>query len=93
MAVIDAKHNGFYVCGYNNFKVTIPPSYIMKEDLLQIKDGYKLLSFEEINDLEVEVVSVAKGLEFAIEKKKKEVVCAKLLQPLYVRKSQAEEGR
>lgn len=94
LAVIDAKHNGFYVCGYENGKVVFPPSYIMKEQLDEIKGDYKLLSFSEIKDLDVLVVSVADGLIKAIEEKKSEInEDINSLEPLYVRKSQAEEGR
>lgn len=94
LAVIDAKHNGFYVCGYENGKVVFSPSYIMKEQLDEIKGDYKLLSFSEINGLSVKVVCVADGLIKAIEEKKSEInEDINSLEPLYVRKSQAEEGR
>ncbi len=94
LAVIDAKHNGFYVCGYEKGKVVFSPSYLMKEQLDEIKDGYKLLSFGEIDGLSVKVVSVAEGLVKAIEEKLNDINAdINSLEPLYVRKSQAEEGR
>ena len=94
LAVIDAKHDGFYVCGYENGKVVYPPSYIMRDTLNQIKDEYTLLSFENINGLEVEVVSTVDGYINAIESKQGDITCdLDKLEPLYVRKSQAEEGR
>ena len=94
LAVIDAKHNGFYVCGYDNLKVSIEPSYIMKEEVLALKNDYELLSFEEIKGLETKVVSSLDGLILAVQEKKGETSFdLESLSPLYVRKSQAEEGR
>lgn len=94
LAVIDAKHNGFYVCGYHDFKVVIEPSYVMKDELLALAKEYETFSFENILDLEVKVVSTLDGLIKAVESKKGEVSCdLESLTPVYVRKSQAEEGR
>ena len=65
----------------------------MRPDLAKF-DGYEFLSGEEIKGLNTKVVSVEDGLIQAIEQK-----CDKVsgdinsLVPLYVRKSQAEEGR
>ena len=94
LAVIDAKHDGFYVCGYDDGKVIFEPSYIMRDKLNEIKDGYKLLSFEQISGLDVQVVSTLDGYVLAIEEKQNEITLdLDKLEPLYVRKSQAEEGR
>ncbi|MBQ3046640.1 MAG: tRNA (adenosine(37)-N6)-threonylcarbamoyltransferase complex dimerization subunit type 1 TsaB [Clostridia bacterium] len=94
LAVIDAKHDGFYVCGYDGGKVIFEPSYIMRDKLNEIKDGYKLLSFEQISGLDVQVVSTLDGYVLAIEEKYNEITFdLDKLEPLYVRKSQAEEGR
>lgn len=95
LTVIDAKHNGFYVCGYDSGKVSFPPAYLMRDKVEELVAEYgKVLSFEEISGLDVEVVSLADGLIKAIEHKEKEVTFdLTKLEPLYVRKSQAEEGR
>ncbi len=94
LAVINAGHDGFYVCGYQNKKVVLEPCFMMKEELIKLKPDYEFLSFESIIGLETEVVSVAEGMKLAIEDKK-HLVDENLdnLVPLYVRKSQAEEGR
>ena len=92
LAVIDAKHDGFYVCPYVS-GVAGTPEYLMRADLSRF-DGYQFLSFEEIKDLNVKVVSAADGLQRAIELKHDKVSSdINSLVPLYVRKSQAEEGR
>lgn len=94
LAVINAGHDGFYVCGYQDGKVVLQPCFILKPELLNLKENYELLSFESIANLGVEVVNPANGLVYAVENKKD---CLEynldLLVPLYVRKSQAEEGR
>ena len=94
LAVIDAKHDGFYVCGYNEGVVDLEPSYVMKDQLLELLKQYQGVSDQPINGVETEIVNVAEGLIKAIEYKKDKVSKdLESLVPLYVRKSQAEEGR
>ena len=94
LAVINAKHDSFYVCGYKNLTVSLPPKFISKEELLSLSAEYKFLAFEEIDGIVAEVVSTLSGLENAV-KAKRENISADInsLVPLYIRKSQAEEGR
>lgn len=94
LAVIDAGHGGFYACGYEDCRVVLEPCYLLKDELDKIKDEYKVVSFTEISELNCQKVNVADGLEIAI-KQKKDCLLYDLdkLVPLYVRKSQAEEGR
>lgn len=94
LAVIDAKHGGFYACGYQDGKEDFAPSYILTEQLQQLQKDYTLVADSEIAGFNVKTVSVLDGLIKAIEGKK-DLVTHDLesLVPLYVRKSQAEEGR
>ena len=93
LALIDAKHNGFYVCGYQDGKVVLPPAYLMREQVEELSD-YHFVAIAPVENMQVEVVCVAEGLVKAIESK---LDCINQdvdsLVPLYVRKSQAEEGR
>ena len=92
LAVIDAKHNGFYICPYVN-KIAGTAEYALKDRLADFKD-YTFVSGEKIEGLDTVVVSVAEGLKRAIEEKAGENSAdINSLTPLYVRKSQAEEGR
>ncbi len=92
LAVIDAKHNGFYICPYIDGKAG-GAEYALKERLADFKD-YIFVSGEEIQGLNVRTVSVSEGLKKAVEKKNGEISDdINSLVPLYVRKSQAEEGR
>ena len=94
LAVINAKHGSFYVCGYNGFEVDLSPSFISKDELDKLSKEYNLLAFEEIDGVNAEIVSVKDGLIKAIEMKKGLInLDANSLEPLYIRKSQAEEGR
>ena len=94
LAVIDAKHGGFYVCGYDNCKVDFAPAYILTEQLQEMQKDYTLVADGEIKSFNVKTVSVLDGLIKAIDGKI-DLVTSDLesLVPLYVRKSQAEEGR
>ena len=95
LALIDAKHNGFYVCGYNNGKVDFEPSYLMREQMLEVCKNYeKIVCATQVENLITKKVCVKEGLIKAIESKKDLISNdIETLTPLYVRKSQAEEGR
>ena len=94
LAIIDAKHNGFYVCGYEGGKVSLAPEYVMRERLLTLLEEYVGVCATAIDGVEVKIVSTCQGLINAIEEKQSEISKdPEMLNPLYVRKSQAEEGR
>ena len=94
LALIDAKHNGFYVCGYNDKKVDFPPEYLTRDKVEEIAKDYKILASAPIEGFDVTTVSVLDGLIRAVEEKtEKTTFDLESLVPLYVRKSQAEEGR
>ena len=92
LAIIDAKHNGYYVCPYDNGAAG-KAEYVSGERLAEFKDRL-FVSGEEINGVNTQVVSAAEGFRRAIESKSGEISDdINSLVPLYVRKSQAEEGR
>jgi tRNA A37 threonylcarbamoyladenosine modification protein TsaB len=94
LALIDAKHNGFYVCGYNDKKVDFPPQYLTRDKVEEIAKDYKILASAPIEGFDVTTVSVLDGLIRAVEEKTEQITFdLESLVPLYVRKSQAEEGR
>lgn len=94
LAVIDAKHNSYYVSGYDGEKVVFSPSFIDKEELIKLSREFNIVSSEEIDGFDCEKVSLLNGLIKAIEIKKQFVnKDINSLSPLYIRKSQAEEGR
>ena len=94
MAVISAGHGGFYACGYDGEKISFPPRFLLKDELSTYKNEYEFLSAEPIPDFQTEIVSVCDGLMNATEKKADKISNdLSTLKPLYLRKSQAEEGR
>lgn len=93
LAVIDAGHGGYYVCGYANGVTDIPPAYVTEAELLALKQGRRVVSFENIDKIGAEKVSLLDGLIAAVNAKKKELISPDEIIPLYIRKSQAEEGR
>ena len=94
LAIIDAKHNGFYVCGYQNQKVCLDPCYVDRSEVEKLLLDYEGVSFEQIEGLDVKMVDISQGLENAIKQNLDKITNdLESLTPLYVRKSQAEEGR
>ena len=94
LAVIDAMHDNFYASGYDENGVTITPSFLTKSDVIALSSEYEILSSTEIDGLVVTKVSLLTGLINAISEKQSEFsLDVEVLEPLYVRKSQAEEGR
>jgi hypothetical protein len=66
----------------------------MREQVEELVKEYAVCASTDISGMEVEKVSVADGLIKAIESKLSLVTHdLESLAPLYVRKSQAEEGR
>lgn len=91
IAVIDALHDAFYICGYDDLKTVIPPSYVTKERLLEYGKEFILLSEKPIKDLQTETADFRNGFIKAVEEKSNDKFSPELLDPLYVKKSQAEE--
>ena len=52
LAVINAGHDGFYVCGYQNKAVVLEPSYILIDQLLELKKEYVLVSQDKLQKIE-----------------------------------------
>ena len=93
-AVIDAGHNGYYVCGYDkDDSVIFPPEYMLEDDLKKVIESKKVVSYTDIERVGAKKVNAKDGLVLAIEKKKGSLISPDELSPLYCRKSQAEEGR
>ena len=94
LAVIDAGHGGYYACGYEDYKVVFPPKYILKEELMSLSSEYRLVAGGELSGFNAEIAKVNEGLIAAAKAKAAEATFDyDSIVPLYVRKSQAEEGR
>ena len=91
IAVIDARHDNYYAMGYDNDKVVIEPSFLYKDEILKLKGEYEILSSTK-NDIATVECSLLDGLVNAVKAKVNNVTDRESLLPLYVKKSQAEEG-
>lgn len=94
LAVIDANHDAYYVAGYDSGKVILPPSFMQKAEVEKVVPEYESIVSSTVTPFGGEIVSRSDGLKKAIESKETELSSdPESLVPVYVRKSQAEEGR
>ncbi len=94
LSVIDAKHDHFYVEGFDGEAVTVPPKYAHVSEVLELAKSYKLIAYRPIEGLSCEITDVSMGLERAVEALvDRQSDDTNSLSPFYLRLSQAEEGR
>ena len=96
LCLVDALHDCYYACGYENGKVVYEPAYLTEEEVLALeKEGYALVACTDLplaQKAKVTVVDPCVGLEKAT------VALGEMekfgeLTALYVRKSSAELNR
>lgn len=87
--VIDAAHGHYYVCGYSGKSVTLPPSYLSREQVVAL--DAPLYGFENLDLPNYNKTDIAEGLYSAVLAGEGNL--SNDIAALYVRKSQAEEGR
>ena len=94
LAVIDAMHDNYYVAGYDGDSVTIAPCFLEKAEVIKLSTEYEVLSSTDIELITAKNANLLEGLIAAVQNKVGEFTLnLDALNPLYVRKSQAEEGR
>ena len=91
IAVIDARHDNYYAMGYDNGKVVIKPSFLSKDEIISLKGEYEILSSTD-SDIATVKCNLLNGLVSAVKAKMANATDRESLMPLYVKKSQAEEG-
>ena len=89
LCVIDALHDNFYTQKYVDGKRKGEPEFLPLNKVLELQNEYKIYSFEPLTKLNSTVVSLFDGFRLASEDEGN-LITAKELYPLYVRKSQAE---
>ncbi len=93
LCLVDALHDSYYACGYQNGEVALPPAYLTEEEVLALSEkGYTLRAGKELEiakKAEVEIVSPVDGLKNAVEILSERKAFGELA-ALYVRKSSAE---
>lgn len=85
---IDAAHDYYYVCGFENGREILAPSYLPKDEVAALTPlyGFEALPFENYTRLNADECLYAAAL-------RAECVAPENLHALYIRKSQAEENR
>ena len=94
LAVIDARHGNYYACGYDeNDKEVLLPCFIERAKLEEYSKEYFVISDTEIDGVQSIVADVESGFVKAVEANlDRASTDVETVVPLYVKKSQAEEG-
>lgn len=94
LAVIDARHGNYYACGYDeNDEEILPPCFIDRAKLEKYSKEYLVISDIEIDGVQSIVADVEIGIVKAVEANlDRASIDVETVVPLYVKKSQAEEG-
>ncbi len=93
LCLINALHDCYYACGYENGEVVLLPAFLTEEEILSLTaQGFALRACTELPIVEkaaVEIVSPIEGLKNAVIAKSEKGAFGELV-ALYVRKSSAE---
>ncbi len=93
LCLVNALHDCYYACGYENGKVVLSPCYLTEEEVIAlVGEGYSLKATASLPIAEkvaVEIVDPVSGLLNAVRAKETENGFGELV-ALYVRKSSAE---
>ena len=90
---MNALHDTYYACGYENGKIVYPPAYLTESEVLSLaNEGYSLRSVENLpigEKCALDVVSPETGLKNAVLARLEQGAFGPL-DALYIRKSSAE---
>ncbi len=89
--VIDANHDNYYCCEYDKKEITLKPCFLNKEDIQEKAKNLSICSLTEVSLENVTVCDCESGMINAINAKKKDLCDYNQIEPLYVKRSQAEE--
>ena len=94
LCLINALHDCYYVCGYENGEVIFQPAFLTEAEVLELaSQGFSLVAGGEIpvgEKVSVQIVSPILGLEKAVVALSQKENAFGELSALYVRKSSAE---
>ena len=95
LTVIDAKHDNYYVCGYDeNKKVILKPQFVNFQTLEAIKNEYDNLLISSTNEKYLKNCDLQEGFTNAVlQNLQNSTYDRESVVALYVRKSQAEESK
>lgn len=94
LCLINALHDCYYACGYENGKIVYPPAFLTETEVLELGgNGYALVAANELpiaTKAQVITVSPLEGLKNAVCALSQNSQAFGELTALYVRKSSAE---
>lgn len=94
LCLVDALHDSYYACGFQDGEMIYPPSYLTEEEVLSLqKEGYALRALSPLpigEKTEVSIVDPVLGLQNAVKRRSSQENAFGELTALYVRKSSAE---
>ncbi len=93
LTVIDAKHDNFYVCGFDEEnQVAVEPCFLTKQEIIDLYGDFLIVSDVKIEGIDSVVGDMSKGFIRAVEANLARASAEReSVVPLYVKKSQAEE--
>lgn len=86
LVAVDAAHDHYYICGYENGKITLSPSYLPFDKIASM--NLPVYGFEDLGFKNYTKLDAQSCLKTAVEKSG----LSEEMHALYVRKSQAEEN-
>ena len=93
LAVIDARHGNYYVCGYDGVNAVTAPEFVNNDGINGLKTDFPNILTSTDVEFELKNCDVKQGFINAVLGKISTATTEKeSLVPLYVRKSQAEEN-
>ena len=93
LAVIDARHDNYYVCGYDGDSAITSPEFVNRDGLNNLKKDFPNILTSSDLEFQEKNCDVKQGFINAVIGKISTATTEKeSLVPLYVRKSQAEEN-
>ena len=94
LCLINALHDCYYVCGYENGKIVYAPAFLTETEVLElVEQGFSLVAGGELPialKASVKIVSPLVGLQNAVIARSQNENAFGSLTALYVRKSSAE---
>ncbi len=94
LCLVNALHDCYYACGYEQGEVVYPPAFLTEGEVLAlVEQGFALVSGEELplnGKAAVQIVSPVEGLTNAVLARSAQENAFGELSALYVRKSSAE---
>ena len=91
--VVDANHDNYYSCAYEQKKIVLKECFLSKEQILQNYRDFNLCAVSNCDLPNLNICDVVSGMKNAVLNKANDLVDESEILPLYVKRSQAEEER